>query len=321
LLTSSEPGCGKSTLLKVLEYFVARPLPVDNATMASVCDAVDAERRTVLADQGEDQNFQRDLAIVYNSDHEKDKIRTLKRGGARVEQRLHCALALAANAELVASMPPWSLSRSLKITMRKYNRLEREKLGLKWLNFEDPAVRDVLETIRAYAGQLANSAPELSSDPNLPAELYERSDRTADNSRSMVSIFDASGGDWGSRIRAAWLTYIEGTPDDVSIGRLAIHHALEIAKDESVPVLTTRGPAIPSKVLLPKLLTLDIADGRWREYRGPNGRPLTEHAMGELFGSRDVHPQQLWTPGPRKAAETFRGYLVADFEQALAGKK
>jgi hypothetical protein len=90
--------------------------------------------------------------------------------------------------------------------------------------------------------------------------------------------------------------------------------------------LTTDGQAIPSKVLLAKPLVLDIADGRWREYRGLNGRrksprPLSEHAMGELFGSREVHPDRLWPPGPRKKGECFRGYLVADFERALAGKK
>jgi hypothetical protein len=235
-------------------------------------------------------------------------------------------MALAANIELVNSMPPWSLSRVIKITMRKYNRLEREKLGLKWLNLEDPTVLKQLETIRAFAGQLENSAPELSSDPDLPAELYDRSDRMADNLRLMVSIFDACGGDWGSRFRAAALAYIDRNPDDVSIGRLALEHALEITKDESILKESTHGPAIPSKVLLAKLLVLDIADGRWREYRGLNGRrksprPLTEHAMGELFGSRGVHPQQLWPPGPREKGTSFRGYPVADFEQALAGKR
>jgi hypothetical protein len=326
LLTSSEPGCGKSTLLDALPHFVARPHLVDSTTMAGICDAVDAEQGTQLVDQGEDREFQKDLATVYNSGYMRGRTRNLKRGGERITQKLHCALALAANIELVMKLKPWSLSRSLKITMRKYNRREREEMGLKWLNIEDPTMRDQLETIRAYAGQLANSAPELSSDPDLPAELYERSDRTADNSRNMISIFDACGGDWGSRVRAAWLAYIERTPNDVSISRLALHHALEIAKDESVLVPTTRGPAIRSKVLLPKMLTLDTADGRWREYRGLNGgwkspRSLTEHAMGELFGSRDAHPQQLWTPGPRKDAETFRGYLVADFERALTGKR
>jgi hypothetical protein len=339
LLTSPEPGCGKTTLLDVLAYFVARPHSVDNTTMASVCDAVDAERCTILADQGEDQNFQKDLAIVYNSGYIRGKTRELKRGGERIKQKLHCALALAANIELVNTMLPWSLSRSLKITMRKYNRREREELGLKWLDFADPIVLDTLETIRAFAGQLANSAPELSSDPDLPVGFYERGDRTADNFRPTVSILDACGGDWGSRIRAAALTYIDRTPNDISIGRLALEHALEIAKDESVLVLTTKGMAmrsIPRRddsgrpvddlALLPKMLTLDIADGRWREYRGLNGRstsprPLSEHAMGALFGSRGVHPQQLWTPGPRKDAEYFRGYLVADFERALVGKK
>jgi hypothetical protein len=132
---------------------------------------------------------------------------------------------------------------------------------------------------------------EVKLDPNPQMPAYGRH---ADNWRVLISIADACSAEWGRLARevAVALAY---QAEETESERL-LQHCLLVGQAEGVE--TTRGRAIPSKMLVTKLRALDEAEGEWLR--------LTQKVLATKlrpFGVRSEGP--LWPPGPHNPNQHF----------------
>lgn len=303
-ITSPVKGCGKSTLLRVLMRISAHPTRYVNISTATLFRAIDQRKYvSFLLDEGENLNGE-DMRYVLNGNEQGDTVGRTIRG----EERRFCVFTPIAFAAIgAATFHASTLSRAIKILLQRWNKRTRK------LRRFDPNDTGDLDMAAAYVREwIERERENISLDPSL----LECDGRVQDNWRPLVAIADTSGGDWGERARVAMLAL---TPADSDIGVVLLEHSRVVVDRVRAKLIPTRkfGDVIPTKVLLPELIALDEADGRWQEYRGPHGtaapRKLTERSLRDLLEPFEVHPAQH---RPLRGGKQFRGYTLTSFERA-----
>jgi hypothetical protein len=134
-VTSPAKRCGKTTLFKVLSYLVYHPEPVSNISPASIFRSIEAEKPTLLIDEGD--SFLRDnreLKNVLNSGHTRETAYVKRCVGNDYKPRRFPTWAAVAIA-LIGRLPETLEDRSIEIRMRR-------KLGGRILNGSSAAKPD-----------------------------------------------------------------------------------------------------------------------------------------------------------------------------------
>ena len=137
-------------------------------------------------------------------------------------------------------------------------------------------------------------------DPTLPDEL---SGREQDKWAPLIAIADTCGGDFGLKARQAALD----------------HHAAFEARDASPgETLLAEAKELLENPPVDKLGSFEICSrlnasptSPWREYGGPR-RPITEVQVANLLRDFRIRPKTIRLPGGR----TAKGYVKRDFEDA-----
>jgi hypothetical protein len=303
-ITSPVHFCGKTTLTFVLERFVMRGSRHENITTAAFYRKIDENPDTTFVlDEGESLDSE-SMSYVLNSNYAGATVtRTIQ--GQSKDFSIFAPIAFAAIG--TGTFRPSTLSKSIKIT------LQRKQRGVKLRRY-DPNDTRVLDEAHAYACEWLERAREnISSDPPMPENVDSR---VLDNWRPLIAIADACG--MGEEARAAMLALSADIEASINVTALEDIRVVFDRAGGDLIVDTEWGDVIPTKLLLEQMHTLDVADGRWRYYRGPKGksapRKLTDRALADLLKPFGIEPNLYWPRGDSR--RKFRGYARSSFTAA-----
>jgi hypothetical protein len=307
LFTSPVNNCGKSTAMDVLRRVAWHPTKrLIAPTAAAIYRKINEGACTLFIDEGEnlDTSAKPVLRAVLDLNRQGEVTPRVINNEV-VEFNAFAPIAAAA-VGASALMFGWGLiSRSIVAHMGRHDRSR----SLERLPVEGEPAPD-LHRIRDYVALWVPRA-KLALDPPMP----DLDLRVCDNWRPLIAIADACGEDWGKRARAAMVALAGKTEQNILIMLLAHIRVIfdRLAVDR-----------VPSARLLDELITLDISDGTWREYRGPSGttapRRLTQATLARLLGRNTfgIEPRTVWPPHRKPGDKGPRGYYRADFEAAWA---
>jgi len=256
-IKSPEKRSGKTLLLDLLYLLCRSPLPVANMSPAALYRVVEKRRPTLLLDEV-DAVFPKGR----NSDPAKEEFRGLLNAGYRkgfvvyrsnpkgdlLEFSPFCPKALAG----IGDLPDTVADRSIPIALqRKPRDVSVARFRLRKVK---PRCEEVALTV---AHALAGKNDEIARmDPHLPDEL---NDREQDTWELLFAIADLAGGHWPELARNAALKVSREAQDaSETIGE----HLLADLRD----VWGADEPAIPTKVLLERLIALEEAP--WSHWFG-----------------------------------------------------
>jgi putative DNA primase/helicase len=291
-ITSPEKGCGKTTTLDVLAELVARPLSTSNATVAAVFRVVATAAPTLLIDEADTFLKENDeLRGILNSGNKKggQVVRTV---GDDYEPRQFSTWAPAAIA-MIGRLPETLEDRSVAVGLRRRKPTERVK------QFRSERANELRQLARKTARWVADNQGALAAgDPDTGI----LSNRAADNWRPFFAIADLAGGDWPLTARKIAEEY-EGAKQDQSKRTMLLS---DIRGVFAAKPYATRIASIELA------LELGTIEGRpWAEWR--NGKPITAAGLARMLA-----PFGILSGTRRDGSETFKGYLLADFEEAFA---
>jgi uncharacterized protein DUF3631 len=177
-------------------------------------------------------------------------------------------------------------------------RLRRRKATEKVRAFRSDRT-DELRVLAQKAARWAldNRQALIAADP----ETGKLVNRTADNWRPLFGIADAAGGRWPCLARSI-AESAEATKEDQSTKTMLLSDIQDVITGRP------RSDRISSNELAAALGTME--DRPWAEWR--NGKPMTASAL-----SRMLSPFGILSISRRDGAETFKGYLFADFKDAF----
>ena len=291
-ITSPEKGCGKTTTLDVLAELVARPLPTSNATVAVVFRAVEMAAPTLLIDEADTFLKENDeLRGILNSGNRKGG-QVARTVGDDHQPRQFSTWAPAAIA-MIGRLPDTLEDRSVTVRLRRRKPTERVK------QFRSERADELRQLARKIARWVSDNRDALeASDPDTGS----LSNRAADNWRPLFAIADRAGGEW-------------------SVGVRAIAEAAEAAKqDQSIRVmlLSDIRDVLAGRPRVDRIGSADLAaelgaiEGRpWAEWK--HGKAITATGLARLLAPFCVSPATR-----RDGPDTFKGYLVSDFNEAFA---
>jgi putative DNA primase/helicase len=274
---SPTKGCGKTTFLDVLSRLVLKPLPTANVTPSVVFRVVEAQRPTLLIDEGD--SFLRDndeLRGVLNSGHRKGG-GVLRSVGDEHEPRWFATYSACAIA-LIGRLPETLHDRSVVINLKR--RLPNEVIR----SFRS----DKAEHLDVLARQVARWAKDNASkiaeaDPAMSKGIYNRE---SDNWRGLIAIADAAGGEWPKLARKALEQCHAEADEEAELGMLLtdIKSIFTGRNTDRVPshvivMEISKGDLGLSIVMAsPSLRTsLHVPSSRLASYRRPSVCPMTRH--------------------------------------------
>ena len=291
-ITSPEKNCGKTTTLDVLAELVARPLPTSNATVAVVFRAVEMAAPTLLIDEADTFLKENDeLRGILNSGNRKGG-QVARTVGDDHQPRQFSTWAPAAIA-MIGRLPDTLEDRSVTVRLRRRKPTERVK------RFRSERADELRQLARKIARWVSDNRDALeASDPDTGS----LSNRAADNWRPLFAIAARAGGEW-------------------SVGVRAIAEAAEAAKqDQSIRVmlLSDIRDVLAGRPRVGRIGSADLAaelgaiEGRpWAEWK--HGKAITATRLARLLAPFCVSPATR-----RDGSDTFKGYLLADFNEAFA---
>jgi Protein of unknown function (DUF3631) len=291
-ITSPEKGCGKTTTLDVLAELVARPLSTSNATVAVVFRVVEMAAPTLLIDEADTFLKENDeLRGILNSGNKKSG-QVARTVGDDHEPRQFSTWAPAAIA-MIGRLPETLEDRSVAVSLRRRKPMERVK------RFRSERADELRQLARKIVRWVTDNRSALAaSDPDAGV----LSNRGADNWRPLLAIADLAGGDWPLTVRNIAEAY-EATKQDQS------KRTMLLSDIRSVFAARPYATRIGSTELA---IELGAIEGRpWAEWR--NGRPITAASLARMLA-----PFGILSGTRRDGSETFKGYLLADFEETFA---
>ena len=291
-ITSPEKGCGKTTTLDVLGELVARPLPTSNASVAAVFRIIEMAAPTLLIDEADTFLKENDeLRGILNTGHRRGG-QVTRTVGDDHEPRQFSTWAPVAIA-MIGRLPDTLEDRAIALRLRRKKPTERVR------HFRGDQTANLKQLARMMARWTADKRDALAaSDPAMGA-LFNRA---ADNWRPLIAIADQADGDWPARVRAIAETS-EGSKEDQSTQTMLLSDIRD--------VLAARPHA--TRIGSTELATeLGMMEGRpWAEWR--HGKQITAAGLARMLAPFGISPATR-----RDGAETFKGYLAADFEEAFA---
>lgn len=291
-ITSPEKGCGKTTTLDVLAELVARPLPTSNATVAVVFRVVEMAAPTLLIDEADTFLKQNDeLRGILNSGNKRnaDVARTV---GDNHEPRRFSTWTPTAIA-MIGQLPDTLEDRSVVVTLRRRKHTELVK------QFRSERADELRQIVRKITRWVADNRDALTASDPGTGTLFNRA---ADKWRPLLAIADCAGGDWPATIRNI-AEAAEAAKQDQSTRTMLLSDIRALFE------ICPCADRIGSTNLAAELAAIE---GRpWAEWR--NGKPITTAGLARLLSPFGISPATR-----RSGAETFKGYLFADFSEAFA---
>ena len=297
-VSSAEKRSGKTRLLEVLELLVARPWLTGRVTAAVLARKVDAERPTLLLDEGDaafngEKEYAEALRGLLNTGHRRGGKSTVCVGqGAELSYKdfsTYCAKAIAG----IGKLPDTVADRSLPIRLQRRAPDERAE------RFRRRDVEEEVAPLRAALEQFDNipTVVELEvARPDLPTEL---DDRAQDAAEPLLAIADRAGGDWPARARRALVELHDGREvEDESSGVRLLADIRTVFGDRD---------RLATAELLEGLHGLDEAP--WGDWYG---KPLSARKLGEKLRPYGVHSRTVRFDDGR----TPKGFLREQFEGA-----
>ena len=295
-ISSAEKRSGKTRLLEVLELLVARPWLTGRVTAAVLARKVDAERPTLLLDEGDaafngEKEYAEALRGLLNTGHRRGGKSTVCVGqGAELSYKdfsTYCAKAIAG----IGKLPDTVADRSLPI------RLQRRAPDEWAERFRRRDVEQEVAPLRAALQQLDNIPTIVALEvarPDLPTEL---DDRAQDAAEPLLAIADRAGGDWPARARRALVELHGGREvEDESSGVRLLADIRTVVGDRD---------RLATAELLEGLHGLDEAP--WGDW---DGKPLSARKLGEKLRPYGVHSRTVRFDDE----STAKGFLRDQFE-------
>lgn len=293
-LTSPQKRCGKSTLLDVLRALVQRAVGASNISAAALFRVIEKLTPTLLIDEADTFLAEKEeLRGILNAGHTRSTAEVIRTVGDDFEPmvfRTYCPKVIAA----IGALPETIEDRSIIIRMQRrapgehVERLRRDRIDAE------------LEPLRRMAARWAadHAAVIRDADPDVPTTL---NDRAADNWRPLLSIADATGGEWPDRARKAALTLSgESLTEDADVRVQLLSDLRDIFSERDADRLA-------SETIVESLVKLETRP--WAEWR--RGKPLTANGLARLLRPFSIHPKTV-----RIGTQTPKGYDCSDFTDA-----
>jgi hypothetical protein len=194
---------------------------------------------------------------------------------------------------MIGRLPDTLEDRAIALRLRRKKPTERVR------HFRSDQTADLKQLARMMARWTADNRDALAaSDPAMGA-LFNRA---ADNWRPLIAIADQADGDWPAGVRAIAETS-EGSKEDQSTRTMLLSDIRDVLAAR--PYATRIGST--------ELATeLGMMEGRpWAEWR--HGKQITAAGLARMLAPFGISPATR-----RDGAETFKGYLAADFVEAFA---
>ncbi|ACZ62397.1 hypothetical protein SDC9_07184 [bioreactor metagenome] len=292
---SAEKRSGKTRLLEVLEVLVARPWFTGRVTSAVLARKVDAECPTLLLDESDaafkgEKEYSETLRGILNTGYRRGGKSSVCVGkGADISYKdlsTFCPKAIAG----IGKLPGTLADRSIPIQLKRRNVNETvAKFHPRKITTEIQRLKERL----VQCTSIGLSEIELI----IPSEL---DDRAADCWEHLLIIAETAGNSWPEKARIAAIALMTGeVRQDDSLGIQLLTDIREITKDKS--------ECISSADLIEALLKVD--ESPWSDL---NGRSLNARRLAALLKTYGIHSQTI-----REGNRTFKGYQVADFQDAF----
>ncbi|AII61453.1 DUF3631 domain-containing protein [Dehalococcoides mccartyi] len=292
---SAEKRSGKTRLLEVLEVLVARPWFTGRVTSAVLARKVDAECPTLLLDESDaafkgEKEYSETLRGILNTGYRRGGKSSVCVGkGADISYKdlsTFCPKAIAG----IGKLPGTLADRSIPIQLKRRNANETVA------KFHPRKIPTEIQSLKERLVQCTSL--DLSEiELIIPSEL---DDRAADCWEHLLIIAETAGNSWPEKARIAAIALMTGeVRQDDSLGIQLLTDIREITKDKS--------EHISSADLIEALLKVD--ESPWSDL---NGRSLNARRLAALLKTYGIHSQTI-----RQGSRTFKGYQVADFQDAF----
>ena len=305
------PNCGKSTALRVIKRLVPKPQSAESLTRAAIYYTVDADRPSVLLDEGDYKllALQPELVAVLNSGHEVEgRVGLMVPAGKGYTLRYFSTFSALAIAGIGKLRGPLG-SRCIPIAMQRPLASERDRL-IPFDRDEAGALADTARMIARWA--LDNTEVVKATDPK-PLYPYRLKDgRQRDNWRLMLKIAKAASPEWlqAAQDAATALSAPDGDEDD-DIGLLLLSDIVDLyAPFFALPEGEQRKSerSIFSADLCKLLHGLD--DRPWNAF-DKSGGPITTHRMARLLATFGIRPQKIRIGSTVRNGYYLRGIVDA----------
>jgi len=293
LVGSAEKRCGKTVTLEVIEANCHRPLMASSITASAVFRAVQEWRPTLIVDEADRlPKDNEELIGIINAGHRKRSafvIRNVKVGDDHMPRKFSVwsPMALGAIGRLAGTI----MDRSIVVDLRRKAPGETVvKVPLDLFERNRNRRRRCLRWARDSDAQLRTQAVQMPSHSN---------DRMRDNWLPLFTIAAVVGGDWPTRVGAAF-SVLSREEDDEAIGPMLLADIREIFE-------TRRVDRRFSQDLVDDLVALE---GRpWAEWR--RGKPITQNGVARLLTPYRIRPESI-----RIGPEHRKGYKHTAFRDA-----
>jgi hypothetical protein len=292
VLTSAEEDCGKSTALGVLERLTPCPYSGVELTGPNIYHLVDQRQPTLLIDEA-DRLFHRKVDLMHIVNHgwiRGAKLPRLVRGVLH-DFNVFCPKVLAMKG---LDLPSTTASRSIVIKL--WPKLPEQTI--EEFKFADD---DTFVTLRrkALRWKSDNMEPLANAAPAVPPGF---SNRLKANWRLLFAIADLVGRKFAKQARAAAVK-LSRKRHQPSERRRLLEAAVSIVAGREF---------IASKELQARLVADPTSE--WVDFRGKG--PISEKQISVLLAPYEIYPD-VYHP-TKRASDSARGYLVAQFERAFA---
>jgi Protein of unknown function (DUF3631) len=283
---------------------VFRPNPETFGTGAAIADFLGQGPGTVLYDELDhvDAEARKRLQQIWDHGHRREASYGLMVGGRKKLISLHAPMMAAG---VGAFLAPQQQSRTFNCEMLPYDEQTRPERDY----WEESDFSD-LNAVYSYLRHWASEA-KLNPKPPMPTGVLRR---FADNARSLLSIADACGPEWGRRAREA-VTFLLEKERAERPQITMIRHGLVIFDTSSDEL-----GQIDTHDFNKELKRLALPDARWTRYRGASGieyaHPIEMHEQAALLALVDIESKSCWPLGKRQRGGSFRGYKRIQFEAA-----
>jgi hypothetical protein len=294
LIDSPEKRCGKSTVLRLLLLLCHSVLPASNIPPAALFRSVDKCRPTLLIDEADTFLRESDeLRGIINSGHTRDLAFVVRCVGEDNEPRSFSTWAPKTIA-MIGKAPDTIADRSVRVSLRRKLPGERvERIDSRDQNFT---------SLRSKCARWAqDNLFSLQQTRIVPLETSN--DRAADNWSPLLRIAEVAGGNWPEKARVAAKQLLGGEGEEETLSG-----GVRLLIDIQEVFMASRRDRLSSSDILNRLV--EIEDSPWAEWC--NGRQMTPPQMAKHLKPFGIKPKVH-----RFGGETFRGYDLADFQDAF----
>jgi hypothetical protein len=297
-VTSAEKRSGKSRLLELLALVVNRPWMTARTTAAALVRKLAASQPTLLLDESDaafsgNKEYSEALRGVLNAGHRKGGKASLCVGkGSDIKVADFDVFGPKVIAG-IGMLPDTVADRAIPIQLLRKRPGETVERFRPRLIAQDAAdLRNRLaQWVTEYRLEILRRA-----FPELPEEL---SDRQQDVAEPLLAVADLGGIEWGRRGRKALL--------ELFGSRAAADESLGVKLLSDVRDAFNGRDRLGSKELV--ALLVEMEGSPWPEFN--RGKEFTATTLARLLRRFDIAPKTI-----RTEADTFKGYLRADFEDA-----